>query len=98
MFNSEKLIRKVLFVLFGIAVILLLCLLATVYQKKESRDILIFLCTFLACIVPAVSLFLATESSKERRELIQTIERATGEIQNLRVTIAKLGKTNAAKR
>ena len=95
MFSSKKITRIVLYVIFGLAVFSVFCLLADIYRDKSSRDIMFFLCTFIACIVSAVSLLIAKESNDERKRLIQAIEKATAEIQNLSNTIAKHGKTNA---
>lgn len=94
MFNS-KVINRIFLTLICIAICLVFYLLADTYQDKESRDILLYWCSFIACIAASVSVGLSFENSSERKELITAIKAATEEIQNLRIMIAKLGKTSA---
>ena len=98
MFNL-KIVCNVLFcIVFGAAIAFVLFLLADIYQNEDSRENMMFLCTFIVCVATVISIFLSVENNIERKKLIKAIEKAIDEIQNLRNTIAKLGKTNAIQR
>ena len=99
MFNYKKFAYKVIFYIsFMAAILFILFMLADIYQNKDTRENMVFLCTFVACAAAVGSIFLTIENNIERKRLIKAIDRATDEIQNLKNAIAKLGSTSARKR
>lgn len=98
MFNFKIVCNVLLWIVFGAAIAFVLFLLADIYQNEDSRENMMFLCTFIVCVATVINIFLSVENNVERKKLIKAIEKATDEIQNLKNTIAKLGKTNAIQR
>ena len=97
MSNFEKYLYKTVFyAVFAAAILFVLFLLADIYQNKDSRENMVFLCTFIACAAAVMSIVLSIENNIERKKLIRTIEKATEEIQGLKNEIAKFGKSNAS--